>query len=157
MGKRGEAYREVEGIEAEVARGTAVSEHVSGADPAAVGEDLDSSEGEEDLPEPAGGDSEEGLDGELLAEAGKGELELLLDQETERSEHANASVLELGLAEPLEVEVVGEAERVEANVASHGSVKSRRAGEEGDSVGAVLHLETCRSVVKKTRHKRRWQ
>ena len=53
-------------------------------------------------------------------------------------------MLELGLAEPLEVKVVGEAEGVKANVAGHGAVKSRGAGEEGHGVGLVLHLHACK-------------
>mmetsp|Transcript_13401 Transcript_13401/g.37052 ORF Transcript_13401/g.37052 Transcript_13401/m.37052 type:complete len:252 (-) Transcript_13401:132-887(-) len=41
----------------------------------------------------------------------------LLRDESEACEHGGASVLDLGLAQPLHVEVVGETERVEADIA----------------------------------------
>jgi hypothetical protein len=135
---------ELEGVEADVAGGTAASEHGGGGEGTVVGDDLDGAEGEEDLPETASGDREEGLGGDGVVEAGEGELDLLLDKEAEGTEHADAAVLELGLAEPLEVKVVGEAEGVEANVAGHGAVKGRGAGEERHGVGLVLHLHACK-------------
>jgi hypothetical protein len=46
-------------------------------------------------------------------------------------------VLELSLAKPLEVEVVGEANGVKANIAREGAIESRGALKEGQ--GVVLH------------------
>eukprot|EP00961_Rhodomonas_salina_P079658 1070445-Rhodomonas_salina.2 len=68
-----------------------------------------------------------------------------LGDEPEAAEHADAPVLELSLAQPLQVEVVREPERVEADVTGHGAVKRGRAGEEGHRVRPVLHLHACTS------------
>lgn len=43
-----------------------------------------------------------------------GEVDKLTSDETGRGEHGNASVLDFGLLEPLDVEGVGEAEGVES-------------------------------------------
>ena len=135
---------EVEGVEAKVTGGTALSEHVARGDLAAVGENLDTAEGEEDLPEAGSGDGEEGIEGELGVEAGEGEVGALLHPEAEAAKHADAAVLELSLTEPLQIEVVGEAEGIEANVTSHGAVEGRGAGQERNRLGPVeLHLGSC--------------
>lgn len=57
---------------------------------------------------------------------------LLVGEHTSDSEHANAGMLDLGLLKELDVEKVGEAERVEAGVARHGLVEFLRLGQEGD-------------------------
>eukprot|EP00961_Rhodomonas_salina_P004375 59983-Rhodomonas_salina.1 len=99
------------------------------------------------LPESAGRDGEEGLGGDLVVEAREGELDLLLGDEAQAAEHADAAVLQLSLAQPLQVEVVGEAERVEANVTSHGTVKRGRARQERHGVRPVLHLHPCITYI----------
>ena len=135
---------EVKGVEADVAGGAALSEHVTGGDLAAVGEHLDAAEGEEDLPQARGGHGEERIEGELGVEAGEGEVHELLGPETEAAEHADAAVLELSLAQPLQIEVVGEAKGVETDVTGHGAVERRWAGEEGHGLRPVkLHLGAC--------------
>ncbi len=133
----------LQGIEGEVARSAAVKEHGGRGELALVGDDLDSSEGEENNPKAASGDGEEGLSGELVVEAVEGEVGELLGDDTEGSEHANTSVLELSLTEPLQVEVVAESEGIEANIASHGAVQHGRAGQEGHGVGLLLHAHSC--------------
>jgi hypothetical protein len=138
----------LEGVEAEVARSAAVKEHGGGGQLALVGDDLESTEGEEDLPEAASRNAEEGLSGELVVETGEGEVVELLGDDTEGTKHTDTSVLELGLTEPLQVEVVGEAKGVEADIAGHGSVKCGRAGQERHGVGLVLHAHACRSSAK---------
>ncbi len=140
---------EVEGVKAEVARGAALSEHVAGRDLAAVREHLDAAEGEEDLPEAGGGDGEEGVEGELGVKAGKGKVDALLHPEAEAAEHADAAVLELSLAEPLKVEIVGEAKGVEADITGHGAVEGGGAREERHGLRPVkLHLGACQKHIR---------
>ena len=103
-----------------------------------VGEGLDEADGEEHLPEAGGGDNEEVVDGGLaVGEHGEGHE--LLDKEADDTEHANTSVLELGLAEPAEVEVVGEANGVKADVTGEGAIELGGALEEGNGE-VLLHL-----------------
>ena len=135
---------EVKGVKADVAGGAALSEHVTRGDLAVVGENLDAAEGEEDLPQAGGGHGEEGVEGELGVEAREGEVHELLGPEAEAAKHADAAVLELSLTEPLQIEVVGEAEGIEANVTGHGAVEGRGAGQERNRLGPVeLHLGSC--------------
>jgi hypothetical protein len=47
-------------------------------------------------------------------------------------EHGNATVLELGLAQPLDIPKAGEAERIEANVARQCAIQILRTRKEGD-------------------------
>ncbi len=155
--------REVERVEAEVTRGTAIGEHgalntqnqapqnikpyqIEGAhrgDLARVAENLNSTEGEEDLPEATGRDSEESLGGKLVVEARKRQVGLLLNNEAEGTEHGNTAMLQLSLAEPLQVEIVGEAERVKSNVAGKGSIQPGRAGKERHGDRLILHAQAC--------------
>jgi hypothetical protein len=55
----------------------------------------------------------------------------LLDDAAGPREHAHAAVLELSLAEPLEVNEVREAKRVETNIAGHRAVEVLRLRKEG--------------------------
>ena len=59
-------------------------------------------------------------------------------------------MLELSLAHPLDVDVVGEAKGVEANVAGHGAIEVGRGGKEGHGLRLAglarddgLHLQAC--------------
>ena len=88
--------------------------------------------------EERGGESGSGSHGGLI-----GKVDKLLDEATEGGKHAHASVLELGLTEPLDVILLGEAEGVEANVTDHGAVEGGGAGEEGNRRGVLLHLDGC--------------
>ncbi len=105
-----------------------------------IGEGLNEADGEENLPEASGGHHEEIIDGgAAVLEHGEGNE--LLDQEANNAKHANTAVLELSLAEPAEVEVVGEANGVEANVTGVGSIELGRALEERNSEVILLHPE----------------
>ena len=135
---------QVQGVEVDVARRAAISEHVARGDLATVGEDLDATQGEKNLPEAGGGDGEESIERQLGVEAGQGQVDTLLHPEPEAAEHADAAVLQLSLAEPLDVEIVGEPEGVETNVTRHGAVQRGRAREERHRLRAVeLHLGGC--------------
>jgi hypothetical protein len=46
----------------------------------------------------------------------------LLNEAAKGGKHGNTSVLELSLAEPLDVVLGGEAKGIEAHIANHGSV-----------------------------------
>mmetsp|Transcript_30666 Transcript_30666/g.64173 ORF Transcript_30666/g.64173 Transcript_30666/m.64173 type:complete len:245 (-) Transcript_30666:130-864(-) len=131
--------REVERVEAEVTRGTAIGEHGARGDLAGVAENLNGAEGEEDLPQATGRDSEESLGSKLVVEARKRQVGLLLNDEAESAEHGNTAMLQLSLTEPLQVEIVGEAERVKANVAGKGSIQPGRAGKERHGDRLILH------------------
>jgi len=48
-----------------------------------------------------------------------GELDKLLREEPEHRQHANPAVLELGLPQPLDVEIARDVEGVEADIANH--------------------------------------
>ena len=151
---------EVERVKAEVARSAAVSEHGAlqrdvsfyrpdrgnftshRGDLSVVGKDLESAEEKENLPESASRHREESLGGELVVEARARKLDLLLDDEAEGGKHRNASVLQLSLAQPLDIEIVREAERVKANIASQGTIQPGRAGEERHGDRLVLHAQT---------------
>ena len=101
-----------------------------------VREELDGTDGEEHLPEARSGDDEEVIEGSgAVLELGK--VDSLLGNHAGEGEHANTAVLELSLAKPLEVEVVGEANGVKANIAREGAIESRGALKEGE--GVVLH------------------
>ncbi len=103
-----------------------------------IGESLNEADGEENLPEAKGRHHEEIINGgAAVLEHGEGHE--LLGQEANNAEHANTSVLELSLAKPAEVEVVGEANGVEANVTSVGSIELGRALEERNSEVILLH------------------
>mmetsp|Transcript_25317 Transcript_25317/g.60851 ORF Transcript_25317/g.60851 Transcript_25317/m.60851 type:complete len:228 (-) Transcript_25317:44-727(-) len=79
--------------------------------------------------------------GGLASRRGSEELDL---EEARYGEHGDAAVLELGLAEPVEVYAdvvdVGQAEGVEANVSGHGAVEERRPVQEGEG-SALLGIE----------------
>ena len=69
----------------------------------------------------------------------------LLDDAAGPREHAHAAVLELSLAEPLEVNEVREAKRVETNIAGHRAVEVLRLRKEGHRFRLRLHGEACTS------------
>ena len=124
------------GIKAEIASLAALREHVAGGHLEVVREELDGTDGEEHLPEARRGNDEEVIEGSgAVLELGKSDS--LLDNHAGEGEHANTAVLELSLAKPLEVEVVGEANGVKANIAREGAIESRGALKEGQ--GVVLH------------------
>ncbi len=109
---------------------------------ARVAENLNETKSEENLPESASRNREEGLGGQLVVEAGERQVGLLLNDEAEGGKHGNAAVLQLGLAQPLDVEIVGEAKRVKANIAGQGSIQPGRAGEERHGDRLILHAQT---------------
>jgi hypothetical protein len=128
---------EAKGVEAKIAGLAAVREHVARGQLEVVREELNSADGEEHLPQASGGHNEEVVDG------GSAVLELgqarnLLRDHAGEGEHAHASVLELSLAQPLDVKVVGEANGVEAHIAGQGAVEGGGALEEGHSQVAVV-------------------
>ena len=126
---------EAEGVKAKVAGG-----RVGVVDPL-VREGLEGADGDEDLGPAGGADVVEGLEG-VGGEGGKlGKLGELGEDHAKGGEHADAAVLDLGLAKPLEVIVVGEAKGVKSRVAGQGAVELGGALEEGDGLGhgAGLH------------------
>jgi hypothetical protein len=126
---------EAEGVKAKVAGGRV------GVVDLLVREGLDGADGDEDLGPAGGADVVEGLEG-VGGEGSKlGKLGELREDHAKGGKHADAAVLDLGLAEPLEVIVVGEAKGVKARVAGEGAVELGGALKEGDGLGhrAGLH------------------
>jgi len=70
----------------------------------------------------------------------------------EEGEHADAAVLQLGLAHPLDVVRAAQLQRVEAIVAGHGAVEVSRHSEEGDGLALALGGEAAGLV---DQHRRR--
>ena len=68
------------------------------------------------------------------------ELEDVLGDRASSSEHGNTAVLDLSLAEELDVAEGRDAERVEAHVADHGAVELLRLVQEGHRRRLGLHL-----------------
>mmetsp|Transcript_41231 Transcript_41231/g.95667 ORF Transcript_41231/g.95667 Transcript_41231/m.95667 type:complete len:203 (+) Transcript_41231:135-743(+) len=132
---------EVEGIKTEVAGGAAALEHGFARHVEPVGDVLDDADDGEDLPEAARGDLEEGLRRDGVGGGLRGQVDDLLHQAAEGREHADAAVLELGLAEPLDVVLLSEPKGIEADIADHRAVEGSGAGEEGDGSRVLLHLE----------------
>ena len=64
-----------------------------------------------------------------------GEIVKFANDETDDGKHRHAAVLEFCLAQPLEVEVVGQADGIESHVADHGAVEVRGTKEEGEGLG----------------------
>mmetsp|Transcript_44 Transcript_44/g.111 ORF Transcript_44/g.111 Transcript_44/m.111 type:complete len:250 (-) Transcript_44:55-804(-) len=69
-----------------------------------------------------------------LREVGPREVHEARDDETEDGEHGDSAILKFALAGVLEVDVVGEVERVEAGVANHGAIEGGGRLEEGDGL-----------------------
>ena len=147
----GGVLAEAKRVKAEVAGLAARGEHGVARHLEVVGEVLDHAAEDEDLPQAASGDLEEGLGGNGVGGGGEGELHELLDNAAEGGEHGNAAVLELSLAEPVKRVLGGEAKGVEANVANHGAVEGSRAGEEGHRGRVLLHLHACHDNHENTR------
>mmetsp|Transcript_30667 Transcript_30667/g.64179 ORF Transcript_30667/g.64179 Transcript_30667/m.64179 type:complete len:238 (-) Transcript_30667:183-896(-) len=125
--------REVERVEAEVARlAVGIGEHVGGGHGESVRDELDQANGDENLDHATAGSGRPCLKSNLLREGGAREVNELLNQDTGSGEHANASVLELRLAHPLDVPIVREAKRIEANIARQCAIQLLRARKEGD-------------------------
>jgi len=104
------------GVKANVSgNAVGVLKHGLHGDVALVGPELHDSSPEDDLAHGGGADDGGGevrvVDG---GEAGEGPP--LLHDEADGGEHGHAAVLDLGLAEPLHVEVVGEAQGIEAGI-----------------------------------------
>mmetsp|Transcript_30663 Transcript_30663/g.64162 ORF Transcript_30663/g.64162 Transcript_30663/m.64162 type:complete len:244 (-) Transcript_30663:144-875(-) len=131
---------EVERVEREVTRGALALE---GLEEGNYTEQLNERDPENDLLATALGDEViVGVDGGELGEEREGVN--LLDNESEDSEHSEAAVLELSLTQNAEIENIGEAQGIEANVAGQGTIQVGRALEEGNGRGEIaLHLETA--------------
>ena len=134
----GLVLEEADGVEAEITGGTAGS--VEGLHEGDGADDLGEAEPEEELAHGAvldegvvGGDG-----GEALVGLGEGvDAKAAVDgAEAEPGHHADAAVLELGLAEEVHGDEVGEAEGIEANIADV-SLEVLRVGEEGEGGGLL--------------------
>jgi len=129
---------EAEGVELEVAGGALA---VEGLEEGVGAEHLGETEPGEELPHASLGDdlvveaSHLGTAGDL-GEGGVGGD--VLEHGAGGGEHGDAAVLELSLAEELDVGDRGEAEGVEANVTNHGAIEGLGLLEEGDR-GGHLH------------------
>lgn len=77
----------------------------------------------------------------------KGQMCSNLDEAASGGQHADAAVLKLGLAEPLDVDDRGDPERVKADVTSHGAVQSLGLREERNGLGLRLHLHACKNIA----------
>lgn len=110
---------EVKGVEAHFAGNFTALEHVEIRDASLVRDEFNKAAEKNDLPDAGGGDLVEGFSGERVGELGAWKVDELLDDDAEEGEHANATVLDLRLLEPFDVECVGEAERVESDVTNH--------------------------------------
>jgi len=129
------------GIKAQITGLTALREHVTGCQLELVRGELDGADCEKHLPEASSGDHEEVIDrGGAVRELGKAHS--LLGNHAGPCEHAHATVLELGLTEPLDIKVVGEANGIEANIAGKGAVERGGALEEGHGK-VLLHAEAA--------------
>mmetsp|Transcript_20153 Transcript_20153/g.67378 ORF Transcript_20153/g.67378 Transcript_20153/m.67378 type:complete len:212 (+) Transcript_20153:173-808(+) len=67
---------------------------------------------------------------------GPREAEEILRDASSNGEHSNTAVLELSLAQPLDVEPSGDGERVKANVSSPGSIEGWGVGASGERDGS---------------------
>mmetsp|Transcript_2444 Transcript_2444/g.6956 ORF Transcript_2444/g.6956 Transcript_2444/m.6956 type:complete len:239 (-) Transcript_2444:36-752(-) len=153
------AAAEVEGVPAEVAgvggasRGLLASRCVHVEEGVAAnsakelrgGSELNEEDDTHDLRQAERGGRGERLEGRLgraeeLRVGGRARQAVaLLHEEAEGGEHAHAAVLDLSGTQPVQIPEVGQAKRVEANVAEHGAVELRRALLEGHR-GGHLHL-----------------
>mmetsp|Transcript_14724 Transcript_14724/g.39438 ORF Transcript_14724/g.39438 Transcript_14724/m.39438 type:complete len:279 (+) Transcript_14724:869-1705(+) len=97
---------------------------------AAVANELRNAARNEDLPETARRHAVYGLGRKLLTELRTREMHKLLNHEAERGEHADAPMLDLGLGQVAQADVVAQAERIEADVASQAAVEVDRLGQE---------------------------
>ena len=130
----GLADGQAHGVEAEVAGdAVGVGEHGLHGDVALVGPELHDAAPEDDLEHGRRADDGGGEVGVVNVGVAR-DGDVLLLPEAEAREHGGAGVLDLGLAEPLHVEVVGEAEGVEANVADI-SLEVLGLSEERDGLG----------------------
>eukprot|EP00324_Dicrateria_rotunda_P006287 CAMPEP_0206158256 /NCGR_PEP_ID=MMETSP1474-20131121/4663_1 /ASSEMBLY_ACC=CAM_ASM_001110 /TAXON_ID=97495 /ORGANISM="Imantonia sp., Strain RCC918" /LENGTH=232 /DNA_ID=CAMNT_0053558221 /DNA_START=328 /DNA_END=1026 /DNA_ORIENTATION=+ len=124
---RGRVLAEFERVEAQVARNALrVLEHVHHRVLALVADDLEPRHEEDDLHEPLRRHRGEGL--HLVGRVARvaRHLEELLENDPRRREHADAAVLELGLAQPLDVEEVGEVQWVEAGLSARQAARLAR-------------------------------
>mmetsp|Transcript_15045 Transcript_15045/g.25078 ORF Transcript_15045/g.25078 Transcript_15045/m.25078 type:complete len:307 (+) Transcript_15045:63-983(+) len=130
----GLADGQAHGVEPDVAGdAVGIGEHGLHGDVALVGPELHDAAPEDDLEHGGRADDGGGEVGVVDVGVARDGDKLLLPK-TEAGEHGGAGVLDLGLAEPLHVEVVGEAEGVEADVADV-SLGVLGLGEEGDGLG----------------------
>ena len=68
------------------------------------------------------------INSDALLEEREGEN--LRDNQTDHTEHSNTAVLDLSLLKPLDVDVVRQAKRIEADVAREGAIKTLRLRQE---------------------------
>ena len=134
----GLVLEEADGVEAEITGGTAGS--VEGLHQGDGADDLGEAEPEEELAHGAvldesvvGGDGGEALVGLREGVDAKAAVD---GAEAEPGHHTDAAVLELGLAEEVHGDEVGEAEGIEANIADV-SLEVLRVGEEGEGGGLL--------------------
>ena len=134
----GLANGQAHGVKAKVTGDTVgVGEHGLHGDVALVGPELHNATPEDDL-EHGGGTDDGGGEVGVIDVGVSGDGDVLLLPEAEAGEHGGTGVLDLGLAEPLHVEVVGEAEGVEADI-TNVSLGVLGLGEEGDGLGHGVH------------------
>ena len=130
----GLAHGQAHGVKAKVAGDTVgVGEHGLHGDVALVGPVLHDATPEDDL-EHSGGTDDGGGEVGVVDVGVTGDGDVLLLPEAEAGEHGGAGVLDLGLAEPLDVKVFGKAKGVEADI-TNVSLEVLGLGEEGDGLG----------------------
>ena len=145
---------EAEGIKSKVSRGASSREHSGSRHLKVVGEVLNGTDESEDLPESASGNLVEGLGSNGVGGCLERKVNKLLHNVSQGGEHANTAVLELRLAEPLDVILGGEAKRVKSNISDHLAIQRSGAGEEGDGLGHLLHLHACKPSISERAVKR---
>lgn len=112
-------HLEVEWVETHFPWDGTVREHVYVRNAALVRDELNNAAEDEDLPQTSGRHLEEGLGRQWVAELGAGQVHELLHDDPEEGKHTDATVLDLGLLQPLDVHELAQAQRVEAGVTRH--------------------------------------
>mmetsp|Transcript_27856 Transcript_27856/g.75052 ORF Transcript_27856/g.75052 Transcript_27856/m.75052 type:complete len:219 (-) Transcript_27856:15-671(-) len=139
VGALGGVLPEFEGVKAEVARGAAICEHVIHGHLAVVEHKLHNAAEDDDLAKGACGRLHRRLDGVGAVVVRPPKAHKLLHNHAHNAEHANAAVLELSLAQPLQVHDVREVERVKAHVARHALAKLGGLDEERHGLRELRH------------------
>ena len=126
-------------VESELTGNRISSEHIRIANLPLVQHQLDHATEQEDLPQRAGGDLVERLRGDGVGIGGVGQVHEFLREHAEEGQHAHAAVLDLGLLQPLDVDEVGQRERVEAGVPDHVGRDVLRLWQEWHGFGHLCH------------------